>query len=67
MLYQDGHTSLLPCPFCGYEHPVITFWKGGGCWRIVCPSCDIVFRLGAGGKEEMKERIIAAWNRRHAS
>ena len=67
MEYQAVHTSLLPCPFCGYEHPVMTFWKGGGCWRIDCPNCDIVFRLGAGGKEEMKDRIIAAWNRRPAA
>ena len=57
-------SNLKPCPFCGYEHPTLTYWSGGGCWRIDCPNCDIVFRLGAGAKEKMKDRIVDAWNRR---
>lgn len=56
--------ELKPCPFCGNEWPTITYSNSHGIWVISCPSCDIRFRLGAGEKEKIKERIVYAWNLR---
>lgn len=55
--------ELKPCPFCGHK-PLLRYMKSGGYYRIDCPNCDIVFRVGAGAKERIPERIIHAWNRR---
>ena len=56
--------DLKPCPFCGYKHVTMTYWNGGGCWRIDCPNCQIVFRLSAREAEKFLERVEEAWNRR---
>lgn len=56
--------KLKPCPFCGYEYPLMRESEYNGFIEISCENCDIRFRLGPGAKEKMKERIISAWNRR---
>lgn len=54
-----------PCPFCGNEYPLLYKDYYSGCYMIHCPNCDIYFRIGAGEKETIRERIISAWNRRY--
>ncbi len=56
--------ELKPCPFCGNEHPTLIYQRSLALYKIHCPMCDIYFRLGAGGKENIEERIVEAWNRR---
>lgn len=56
--------KLKPCPFCGYEFPTLLFSNSGGFYFVTCENCDTKFRLGAGKKERIKERIVDAWNRR---
>ncbi len=56
--------KLKPCPFCGNEFQTITYFNSVAMWQIACPQCDIRFRLGAGEKERIKDRVIEAWNRR---
>lgn len=56
--------ELKPCPFCGNEWPTIKLNNYSATWEIRCPQCDIAFRLGAGEKERIKERIVSAWNSR---
>lgn len=56
--------KLKPCPFCTNPYPTITQNYYSGTFEIRCPECDIVFRLGAGEKGHIEQRIIDAWNRR---
>ena len=56
--------NLKPCPFCGNEFPTISFWSGGGCRRVDCPQCGIVFRAKSGGREMNMDNVVDAWNRR---
>ena len=56
--------ELKPCPFCGNPYPMITMNNYAGTWEISCPECDIRYRLGAGEKGRIRERIVHNWNRR---
>ena len=56
--------ELKPCPFCGNEFPVLRMSSMEGYYKIECPQCDTRFTLGAGEKQKIRDRIVAAWNRR---
>lgn len=56
--------DVKPCPFCGNEWPTITLNSYSATWEIRCSQCDIVFRLGAGEKARIRERIVERWNSR---
>lgn len=64
MAIEEKYKELKACPFCGNENPTIIWFNSIAYWQIECPMCDIRFRIGAGEKERMKERVIEAWNRR---
>lgn len=59
-------TLLLPCPFCGWEHPHVIS-DGNGCAWV---SCGICFARSGGVEEaKMAERIcqeeaVKEWNHR---
>jgi Lar family restriction alleviation protein len=62
---MKAKTKLLPCPFCGGESYVNTWWPGSGGvreWSAVrCTKC------GASAREwRTKSKAIAAWNLRPA-
>lgn len=59
-------SELKPCPFCGNEHPMLIHKRALALYLIHCPICDTYFRLGSGGKENIEECIVNAWNRRQA-
>ena len=64
---KENTKELLPCPFCGDEFPGVQFVKWGNFYQIYCAGCDTYFRLGAGAKQEIRERLVSAWNRRKSN
>ena len=69
--------KLLPCPLCGNKEielslihpqyigkPDMNEWLS---WEICCPECGAMFQYGKTSDQtwaDVKEDIIAAWNRR---
>ena len=55
--------ELKPCPFCGYDRPIIR--KGElikGFTMILCPNCGATVSFQ---QKERKHETTEAWNRRH--
>ena len=58
---------LKPCPFCGYEHPLMRYNGYTAIYAIECPNCQTVFRNDfTAGRDQSKEKTAEAWNRRAA-
>ena len=61
-------SELKPCPFCGGEAKIFTFYKGGLC--VKCMNCYnqthvwIDECIADAQKKSAFEKAVAAWNRR---
>ena len=65
----DKLKELLPCPFCGDKHPLLSKYRNadpvgtliGYVWRVECESCGANTCLGI---ERTEEQAVSTWNRR---
>lgn len=53
---------LKPCPFCGLDEVLVSFWSSTGRYGVACHADDRKHTAIASG--ETREEAIAAWNRR---
>lgn len=60
-----SEVKLLPCPFCGNEHPIVQFKSSVNLYQIHCPQCQSIFKKDCtAGNDTKKESLIKAWNTR---
>ncbi|MBR2343001.1 MAG: Lar family restriction alleviation protein [Clostridia bacterium] len=59
------HNELKPCPFCGFEHPIVEHSLLTDVYSVSCPKCQTKFRNDCSGvRDNSIEKTITAWNTR---
>lgn len=67
MSTNDTLRGLLPCPFCGDNHPLLSKYRNadpvgtliGYVWRVECENCGANTCLGI---ERTEEQAVSTWN-----
>lgn len=58
--------ELKPCPFCGFEHPVVERSLLSDTYYVACPKCQTKFRNDCSGeRDKSRDLTVTAWNRRN--
>lgn len=63
---RPTRAELKPCPFCGFEHPVVERSLSLDTYYIACPKCQTKFRNDCSGeRDKSRDLTVTAWNRRN--
>lgn len=62
---RDGEGDLEPCPFCGGDAKYGEAAEcGDGAYVVSCTSCQASSMVAFASKEDPRQKLTEAWNRR---